>query len=144
MENLRNICIRIMQISKGDIGNLRLQKLLYFVQAYCLLEFSEPAFREKIEAWTYGPVVSEAYYDYKKGWIKPSTKIAALDIRVEQAIQDIVEIFSDWSAYDLVNLTHEYQLWKEKVKGAFTDKEMRPSEILNFHENHLVKTGRAF
>lgn len=144
MENLRNICIRIMQISQRDVGNLRLQKLLYFIQAYCLLEFSEPAFEERIEAWTYGPVVPTAYFDYKKGLIENILEPIELDERVEQAIQDIIDIFSEWSDYDLVDLTHEYQLWKTKVKGAFTNKEMTNLEILRFHENHLRDTGRAF
>ena len=44
------------------IKNLKLQKLLYYVQAYALLIFERKAFNEKIIAWSYGPVVEEVYH----------------------------------------------------------------------------------
>lgn len=46
------------------VSNLKLQKLLYFVQAYFLAftESGAPCFKEKIEAWDFGPVVPNVYY----------------------------------------------------------------------------------
>lgn len=46
------------------VSNLKLQKLLYFVQAYFLAftESGTPCFKEKIEAWQFGPVVPNVYY----------------------------------------------------------------------------------
>lgn len=48
------------------VSNLKLQKLLYFVQAYFMLEKKDhaPCFHEKIEAWDFGPVVPEAYQEW--------------------------------------------------------------------------------
>ena len=50
------------------ISNLKLQKILYFIQAYFLISTPNgmPCFREKIEAWDFGPVVPEAYREYKQ------------------------------------------------------------------------------
>ena len=48
------------------ISNLKLQKILYFVQAYFLITFNRPCFRENIEAWDFGPVVPEAYHEFKQ------------------------------------------------------------------------------
>ena len=50
------------------VSNLKLQKLLYFVQAYFMLEKKDhvPCFHEKIEAWGFGPVVPEAYQEWAK------------------------------------------------------------------------------
>lgn len=50
------------------VSNLKLQKLLYFVQAYFMLEKKDhtPCFHEKIEAWDFGPVVPEAYQEWAK------------------------------------------------------------------------------
>lgn len=47
------------------LSNLKLQKLLYFIQAYFLLSQNQPCFKEVIEAWDFGPVVPEAYDEYK-------------------------------------------------------------------------------
>lgn len=51
-----------------DITNLKLQKLLYYVQAAFLLlsEGKEPCFSDKIVAWLHGPVVENVYYEYSK------------------------------------------------------------------------------
>lgn len=41
----------------GDtITQLKLQKLIYFVQGISLALFDRPLFEEEIEAWKYGPV----------------------------------------------------------------------------------------
>ena len=42
------------------LTNLRLQKLLYYVQGWSLGERGRPMFREEIQAWRYGPVVPAA------------------------------------------------------------------------------------
>ena len=41
------------------ISNLKLQKLLYFVQAEFLVGEGSACFPEEIEAWDFGPVVPE-------------------------------------------------------------------------------------
>lgn len=46
------------------ITHLQLQKMLYFLQAYFLVNLSKPAFSEEIEAWRYGPVVRCVYNEY--------------------------------------------------------------------------------
>ena len=48
------------------ISNLKLQKVLYFIQADFLVCAQRRCFRERIEAWDFGPVVPEAYREYKK------------------------------------------------------------------------------
>lgn len=39
------------------LTHLRLQKLLYYVQAWSMAMRSRPMFPERIEAWGHGPVV---------------------------------------------------------------------------------------
>ena len=52
------------------ISNLKLQKILYFVQAFFLEAKNEECFREEIEAWDFGPVIPEV-----RAWtIKKGTK----------------------------------------------------------------------
>ena len=45
------------------ITNLRLQKILYFMQLHFLYVKERPCFEAPIEAWDVGPVVPIAYYE---------------------------------------------------------------------------------
>ena len=49
---------------KMPVTNLKLQKLLYFVQGAHLLMHDKEAFPDEIIAWQYGPVVKDFYYEY--------------------------------------------------------------------------------
>lgn len=49
----------------GGVSNIRLQKLLYFVQAQFIMDLNIAAFKEEMEAWSFGPVIPEIYRKYK-------------------------------------------------------------------------------
>ena len=46
------------------ITQLKLQKLLYFIQMEYIRQRGALLFDDPIEAWVYGPVVRDVYYDY--------------------------------------------------------------------------------
>ena len=49
--------------------NLKLQKLVYYAQAWHLALRDVPLFEEDFEAWVHGPVIPALYQEYKKfGW----------------------------------------------------------------------------
>ena len=48
---------------KEPISNLQLQKILYCLQTK-FLKTSSALFDDKFEAWDFGPVVPEVYYQY--------------------------------------------------------------------------------
>jgi uncharacterized phage-associated protein len=50
---------------KYPISNLKLQKILYFIQAYFLVEVGKPCFSDVIEAWDYCPIVPDVYREYR-------------------------------------------------------------------------------
>ena len=47
------------------VSNLKLQKLLYFIQAAFLVEKGTPCFYDEIEAWDFGPVIPVVYDKYE-------------------------------------------------------------------------------
>ena len=47
------------------ISNLKLQKILYFIQAYFLVEANKPCFSDVIEAWDYCPIVPSVFEEYR-------------------------------------------------------------------------------
>lgn len=114
------------------ISNLKLQKILYFIQAFFLVSTSERCFEERIEAWDFGPVVPEAYREYKQFgsgdipsisyiiyfndediWESKVTKYND-DVIFEEdklKIESVVDKFADYSATDLVTITHSQSPW---------------------------------
>jgi uncharacterized phage-associated protein len=109
----------------GDlVTNLKMQKLLYYAQAWHLVNFDgQPLFRETIRAWAFGPVVKEVYDKYKKFGASPikhtSTEKEAAIFSKEQIkyLDDFYDVFFKFSAHELVNMTHNEAPWKEAYKG---------------------------
>ena len=67
--NVLDVCRHVINYSNEKdygISNLKLQKILYFIQAFFLISTSEPCFNERIEAWDFGPVVPKAHREYKQ------------------------------------------------------------------------------
>ncbi len=51
-----------LDTNAGDtISPLKLQKLIYYAQAWHLVHFDKTLFKDKIEAWSHGPVVPAIY-----------------------------------------------------------------------------------
>lgn len=114
-----------------DISNLKLQKLLYFIQAKFLYEKGEPCFVEKIQAWKYGPVVPEVYHEYKNygsmiidkidyvyqnneiSWDNKYLKFDDNEITFEDKkyIAEVCDVLSNISANSLVDITHSQRPW---------------------------------
>ena len=92
------------------ITNLKLQKLLYFVQAICLMIFGEKAFPEKILAWSYGPVVIQVYQQYKQNHaskINSESNVKNISSGLYKIIEEVINSYGLFEANRLIDLTHE-------------------------------------
>jgi uncharacterized phage-associated protein len=109
----------------GDlISNLKLQKLLYYSQAWYLALYDKPLFGQRIEAWTHGPAIPPVYGEFKKwAWnpIPPPDKIRALPQRPESHVKEVIEVYGSFSAYQLERLTHQEDPWKNARIGLSPD-----------------------
>lgn len=69
MQNAMEVANYIIDYSNNNkisITNLKLQKLLYYVQAASLVELKEKCFNDPIMAWQYGPVVESVYFRFNE------------------------------------------------------------------------------
>ena len=101
-------------ITPEYITNLKLQKLLYFVQAICLMVFGKKAFPEKILAWSYGPVINEVYQKYKQNHeieINSEMNVKKLSSGLNQIILEVVNSYGSMEAGRLIDFTHEEDPW---------------------------------
>lgn len=47
-----------------NVTNIRLQKILYYIQGYFLKKFGRPAFPQYIVNWGYGATIEDVYYEF--------------------------------------------------------------------------------
>lgn len=95
------------------ITNLKLQKLLYFVQAISLMVFGEKAFPEKVLAFQYGPVVNEVYNNYKKNSSNEikSEKVKNISSGLYKITEEVVNSYGFMETGRLIDFTHEEEPW---------------------------------
>ena len=103
------------------ISNLKLQKILYFIQAYFLIKIpSRCCFDDRIEAWDFGQVVPKAYRKYKQFGssdiptimdFEKSDSKGCITCDDKNLIKTVIDKFADYSATDLVGLTHNQSPW---------------------------------
>lgn len=112
-------------VEKGDtISNLKLQKLLYYLQGYWLVIFNKPLFEEDIEAWMYGPVVPSVYEyfkEYASRAIMPEdlTETEPLSFNEDESdlFFNVLEEYGQFSAVKLMEMTHGELPWKSVKTG---------------------------
>ena len=111
---------------------MALEKLVYYVQAWHLADFGEPAFTDEIQAWKQGPVV-RSLYDAHRGvyyvdaW--PNGDIRRLSKTLQQTVQWVVKNYGHLTAEKLSRMTHAEVPWIVAREGrADTDWSNAPIE----------------
>jgi len=104
------------------ISNMKLQKLLYYMQGFYLAYFDKPMFEESIEAWMYGPVVPSMYEAYKENGnkgIEYNGEVILLKTPKEESLfNEVFRIYSKYSATGLMEMTHNETPWKITKTGV--------------------------
>ncbi|HLO48870.1 MAG TPA: type II toxin-antitoxin system antitoxin SocA domain-containing protein [Kamptonema sp.] len=107
----------------GDtISPLKLQKLVYYAQAWSLVFRNHPLFDEDIEAWVHGPVVREVwkeYQDYKYSDIPESVDLSDIEFEEDEreVLEEVWSVYGELSAKRLEELTHSENPWIQARKG---------------------------
>lgn len=108
--------------------NLKLQKLMYYIQAWSLGINGEKMMEARFEAWVHGPVCRQLYDRFKSTKSLYST-IDKEDVKNIDATNDItqedkefinyiLENFARYSGPQLETMTHNEQPWIEARNGA--------------------------
>ncbi len=105
---------------QGEMTTMKLQKLVYYCQAWSLVWDEEPIFEENIEAWANGPVVRELY-DKHKGFFKVSSwrfgNHSNLSKTQKETIKSILKYYGNKNSQWLSDLTHKENPWKDARRG---------------------------
>jgi uncharacterized phage-associated protein len=124
---------------REGITNLKLQKILYFIEAYSLVVKGQSMFSDSIQAWEYGPVIPTAYHSFKQNKSDPifpeEGYVVLLDEERRKVIEDVWNTFNKFSASRLVEITHRHTPWKEafKLTQKGLDGEISREEIAKYY-----------
>jgi len=105
------------------ITNKKLQKLVYYVQAWSMVLRKQPIFDEKIEAWVHGPAVKSVYDRYKTYGFSKISKVAdtaainAIPEEVKKLLDSIWSVYGELDAEYLEMLTHSEEPWRQARAG---------------------------
>lgn len=105
---------------QGTLSTVKLQKLVYYSQAWHLVWEDAPLFHERIEAWANGPVVPDLYGEHRGEFQRSSWKrgsIQNLTVSERAAIDSVLAFYGPKDAWYLSELTHREQPWKEARQG---------------------------
>lgn len=116
---------------QGPMSAMKLQKLVYYAQAWSLAWEDRPLFRERIEAWAHGPVVPELYQAHRgqwdvRGW--PRGNAAALREGDRETVDAVLDHYGGRSAQVLSDWTHAEEPWR-RARAGVPDGERGNAEI---------------
>jgi uncharacterized phage-associated protein len=104
----------------GMMTAMKLQKLVYYSQAWSLVWDERPLFMARIEAWANGPVVPQLYSEHR-GMFKVAKWPLGDPARLKQPERDtvdaVISFYGDKTPQWLSALTHQERPWLDAREG---------------------------
>lgn len=116
---VHDVAAYILQRHGGTMTSMKLEKLVYYSQAWSLVWEEEPLFGESIEAWVNGPVVPELYARHR-GMFKVSQWNGHPDrLTTDQksTVNAVLDFYGKRSSMELSQMTHLEDPWILARKG---------------------------
>lgn len=141
MANVFDVAKYILE-KTGPIAPTKLQKLVYYSQAWHLVWEGKPLFPERIEAWANGPVVPDLF-----GWHRGQWSVSAAEMKSgdssrikngkKKTIDSVLKFYGEKSAQWLSDLTHREAPWLDAREGLALgergNKEIAPAAMQWFY-----------
>ncbi len=121
--DIANYFIWLANETGSFISNLKLQKLVYYAQAWHLAIYGSPLFEEDFQAWVHGPVIPELYQKYKSfGWQPISEDaIPELPKDIREFLDEVSQEYFGCDAYELEQMTHIEAPWNWARENLLAD-----------------------
>jgi uncharacterized phage-associated protein len=113
----------------GPMSHLKLQKLLFYSDAYHLAYFGKELIEDKFEAWVHGPVSRKVYnslrdksilysdLEYSDTGVDVDSEFEKLCSDQKAMLNDILSNLSEWSGFQLEAATHQEEPWRNARTG---------------------------
>ena len=129
--------------SSGPMSTMKLQKLVYYAQAWSLVWDQDVLFHDRVEAWANGPVVPVLFerhqgrYRVEPGQIDGSPK--DLNSTQSDTVIAVLGFYGDKEPQWLSDLTHAEEPWanaRQGIKdGARGGNEITPEAMMNYYSS---------
>ncbi|MBR3840630.1 MAG: DUF4065 domain-containing protein [Erysipelotrichales bacterium] len=96
------------------IDEIRLHKLLYFIQKENYKLFNEPAFDEDFVGWVHGPVSLDVRHNIDK-----IVKRECTNLELREVLANVYERYGKCSVEELIQETHNEVPWLKSRKNHF-------------------------
>jgi uncharacterized phage-associated protein len=105
---------------QGQMTAMKMQKLLYYSQAWSLVWDDEPLFKSKFEAWANGPVSPEYFSAHQGEYTvssEPRGNPAKLSRSERATVDAILKSYGDKTPQWLSDRTHREKPWRNARAG---------------------------
>ena len=132
-----NAFIRLANKDEVPITNMKLQKLVYIANGYCLAILDRPLFDNDVHAFEWGPVIPTLYNKLKKFGSSEITKDIDSDDpeliengRAVSIVNEVWNAYKDIDAARLSAITHReetpwFETWNKKKYGIIDPVEIQ-------------------
>lgn len=115
----------------GPMSHLKLQKLLFYCDAYHLAYFNQELIHDTFEAWVHGPVCRRVYdnlknksilyaeleYQHRDGEPDVDAEFSRLTGDQKDLVTDVLGSLSKWTSLELETATHREAPWIKAREG---------------------------
>jgi uncharacterized phage-associated protein len=111
------------QSEEKPITNKKLQKLLYYAQAWSLVLRNKKLFSDKIEAWVHGPAIRDVYFEYRKFGFGPISEnvrkndLGKISENTKEFLDQVWSVYGKKDAAFLEYLSHSETPWQKAREG---------------------------
>lgn len=122
MAELNDVARYIIECQDNEISTMKLQKLMYYSQAWSLVWDEEPLFNSKIEAWANGPVVRELFNQHRGHFIADIDMFpgdsANLEDYEKETVDAVLRGYGHLTGQQLSDLSHSELPWRKAREGV--------------------------
>lgn len=128
---------------QGEMTAMKLQKLVYYSQAWHAVWEEKPLFNDVIQAWINGPVVPTLYELHKGRFnVSPDRALPSndnLSKAEKESIDKVLSFYGDKPSQWLSDLTHSEEPWLQARKGLAPNqrgsREITLSSMVEYYES---------
>lgn len=113
MANVDDVAAAVLRRT-GAIDTFKLEKLVYYCQAWHLVWEDAPLYQARIEAWANGPVIRKLYAHHRGKYRVSSWEWGnARNLSAEEAstVDRVVEYYNKYDGWQLAQITHNERPW---------------------------------
>lgn len=150
--------------NSADVSPMKLQKLVYFADAWNLAFHNDPLIKDEIQAWQYGPVIEDVYHEFKDfgnsritrmatdidfsagKFISSEPEVPSTDHETHNLLKEIWRVYGKFSPIQLSNLTHASGTPWSMVANAYGSQLPRgvtiPNELIKQHFKAILEGNK--